>query len=131
MGSSEEQDRQENGDAGEPDLLSDESSETKLDVRSSDDLSTQRLDRNEARKLIALIQRTGTASYTGHCERALRDDNMCAVDADNVMRCGKILRQPEQKFDAWRYVVETDHMAVVVEIHSMASIRVITAWRKK
>jgi hypothetical protein len=58
---------------------------------------------------------------------------MDIVDAVNVLRCGKIEREPEPsaKFGAWRYQVETNRMVVVIEIHSKTTVRVITAWRKK
>jgi len=107
--------------------------ETKLDLRSSDDLRSKRLDRYQAKRLAQEILREGTVSYTKHCEEELRNDAMDTMDAANVLRCGKIEREPEpaEKFGAWRYQVETQRMAVVIEIHSKTSLRVITAWRKK
>jgi hypothetical protein len=101
--------------------------ESKLDLRSSDDLRSRRLDRNEAKKL---IQRAHEISYIKHCRDELANDKLCITDVPNVLRCGKIFQQPEEKFGAWRYVVETDHMAVTVEIVSETSVRAITAWRK-
>ena len=107
--------------------------ETKLDLRSSDDLRSKRLDRYQAKRLAQEILREGTVSYTKHCEDELKNDAMDTMDAANVLRCGKIEREPEpaEKFGAWRYQVETHRMAVVIEIHSKTSLRVITAWRKK
>jgi hypothetical protein len=107
--------------------------ETKLDLRSSDDLRSKRLDRNHAKRLVQEILHEGTVSYTKHCEQELTNDAMDVQDTANVLRCGKIEREPEpaEKFGSWRYQVETQRMAVVVEIHSKTSLRVITAWRKK
>ena len=56
---------------------------------------------------------------------------MDTVDAVNIIRCGKILREPEfsDKSRAWRYRIETLKMGVVIEIHSQTYLRVITGWR--
>lgn len=107
--------------------------ESTLDLRSSDDLRSKRLDRNHAKRLVQDILQHGSVSYTGHCMDELANDAMDALDATNVLRCGKIEREPEpsEKFGAWRYQVETQRMAVVIEIHSKTTLRVITAWRKK
>jgi hypothetical protein len=102
--------------------------EPTLDPRSSDDPGSRRLDRNEAKKI---IQRASEISYIRHCHEELAKDNLRITDVPNVLRCGKILKQPEEKDGAWRYVVETERIAVVVEILSETSIRAITAWRKK
>jgi hypothetical protein len=102
--------------------------ESKLDLRSSDDLRSHKFDRNDAKKR---IQRATEISYIKHCHDELAKDNLCITDVPNILRCGKILKDPKEKNGAWSYVVETDHMAVVVEIISETSIRGITAWRKK
>jgi hypothetical protein len=111
--------------------------ETKLDLRSSDEegegkLGRKKLDRYEAKKLAAEIQRSGEVSFTGHCQEELKKDSMDTADVLNILRCGKIEREPEpeSKFGIWRYRVETHRMAAVIEIHSKKSLRVITAWRK-
>jgi hypothetical protein len=107
--------------------------ESTLDLRSSDDLRSKRLDRNQAKRTVQDILQHGSVSYTGHCMVELANDKMDTLDAVNVLRCGKIEREPEpsEKFGAWRYQVETQRMAVVIEIHSKTRLRVITAWRKK
>lgn len=110
---------------------------TKLDLRSShdaggEDLGSKKLDRYEAKKLAAEIQRSGEVSFTGHCQEELKKDSMDTADVLNILRCGKIEREPEpeSRFGTWRYRVETHRMAAVIEIHSKTSLRVITAWRK-
>lgn len=99
-----------------------------LDPRSIADLTGRRLDKNEAKKI---IQRATEISFIRHCHEELANDNLRITDVPNVLRCGKILKQPEEKNGAWRYAVETDRMAVVIEILSETAIRAITAWRKK
>jgi protein-tyrosine-phosphatase len=107
--------------------------ESKLDLRSSDDLRSRKLDRNQAKKIAAEILSEGSISYTGHCKQELKNDKMDTVDVINILRCGRIGREPEpaEKFGAWRYRVETHKMAVIIEIHSTSHVRVITAWRNK
>jgi hypothetical protein len=102
----------------------------RLDLGSSDDLKAHRLDKNEAKKLVAMILRSGDTSFTQHSREELQNDGLDAGDAMNTLRCGKIVRQPELILGAYRYVVETGRMAVAVEIHSRTSQKVITAWRK-
>lgn len=107
--------------------------ESRLDLRSSDDLKGKRLDRNQAKKIAVEVLNTGEVSYTGHCKKELRNDRMDTGDVVNVLRCGRIGREPEpaEKFGAWRYRVETQKMTVIIEIHSVSHVRVITAWRNK
>ncbi len=107
--------------------------ETKLDLKSSDDLRSTRLDRYQAKKLAAEIQNTGRVTYTRHCREELTNDSMDIVDVMNILRCGKVEREaePDQKFGAWRYRIETHRMVAIVEIHSTADLRVVTAWRKR
>jgi hypothetical protein len=107
--------------------------ESKLDLRSSDDLRGTKLDRYEAKKLAQQIIQDGTFSFTPHCEKELADDRMGTVDAVNIIAGGKIGREPEfsDRFQAWRYRIETPRMGVVIEIHSKTSLRVITGWRNK
>ena len=107
--------------------------ETKLDLRSSDDLRGSKLDRYEAKKLAQQIVQDGNFSFTSHCEKELAEDGMGTVDAVNIIAGGKIIREPEfsDKFQAWRYRIETQRMGVVIEIHSKTSLRVITGWRNR
>jgi hypothetical protein len=107
--------------------------ESKLDLRSTNDLKATKLDRYQAKKLAQEIIKNGEFSFTGHCHDELQIDNMGTPDAVNVIRCGKIGREPEfsDKSKAWRYRIETQIMGVIVEIHSPNRLRVITGWRRK
>ena len=105
--------------------------ESKVDLRSFDDLKATKLDRNEAKKLAQRIIRDGTFSFTSHCEKELEKDNMDTVDAVNVIVGGKIVREPEYEHQAWRYRVETQRMGVIIEFHSRNCLRVITGWRNR
>jgi hypothetical protein len=87
--------------------------------------------RNEARKLLSEVLKSGTISFTGHCEEALLDDDMDTGDARTVLAEGQILAEPELEHDEWRYRVETKKMCVVVAFVSETSGRCVTAWRKQ
>lgn len=111
--------------------LREKEDESKVDLRSSDDLKGTKLDRYEAKKLAQQIIRDGTFSFTSHCEKELKRDDMDTVDAVNIIAGGKIVREPEYEHQAWRYRVETQRMGVVIEIHSRNCLRVITGWRNR
>lgn len=88
--------------------------------------------RNEAKKRIQQICREGTVVFSRHASEELAKDDLTTVDAMNVLRAGRILREPEQDArGAWTYRVQTPQMAVVVAILSESKLRLITAWREK
>lgn len=103
-----------------------------LDVASSLELEypTRRLDRNQAKKLIAEIRQRGSVTPTGHCKKELTKDRMSMGDAINVLRCGNIVEEAEMVKGAYRYRVHTEWMCVVVEFQSDKELRLITGWRK-
>jgi hypothetical protein len=89
------------------------------------------LRKNEARKLIQRIQTSsGSIVLTRHAREALSDDSMEIGDALNVLRYGKIHRSPEFENGGWRYRVETERMALVIQFRFPSEIVVITSWRK-
>jgi hypothetical protein len=126
-------DKKSTSSASQSEGLRGDEDETKLDLRSSDDLKGKKLDRYQAKKIAQEILREGTFSFTSHCHVELKNDSMDTEDVVNVLRCGKVEREPEpsQRFGSWRYQIETNRMAFVIEIHSRLALRVITAWRKK
>ena len=87
--------------------------------------------RNEAKKLIQAILKTGTITPTSHARRELANDDMSTVDAMNVLRAGRITEEAEWENESWRYRVHTERMVVVVAFVSEEELRIITAWRKK
>ena len=89
------------------------------------------LNRNEAKKLIGLIYREGSVVYSRHCFKELEADGMSTLDVENVLRAGRIMREPEEENGTYRYRVETPLMAVVVAFRSETEICIVTAWRKK
>ena len=101
------------------------------DQRSPVDLRSQRLDRNQAKKLIGEILRVGQVVIWDHATREMEKDDMTTMDAQNVLRCGKITEEPEFEGGAYRYRVQTEKMLVVVELQSETELSVITAWRKR
>ena len=89
-------------------------------------------DRNAARRLVSRILSSGCVSFTGHAKVEMANDRLSAVDVENVLRGGRILRAPEQHDGEWRYRVETNAVALVVALdETRAEVRVITAWRKR
>lgn len=118
------------GSSSTKDLPKDDS-ESILDSESSEDVRSRRLDRSNARVRISMIVRTGELVFTKHCKQELSKDEMTSVDVANVLRCGKIHREPEvsEKTGAWRYRIETSRMAVIVEFSTERALVVVTAWR--
>jgi len=82
-------------------------------------------------KKIHRVRTHGSVVYFEHCKSALADDGLTTVDADNVLRCGRMTEPAEPVFGRWRYRVHTDRMCVVVQFESEHEIALVTAWRKK
>lgn len=92
---------------------------------------TQRLDINQARKLISSILSKGKVVWYDHVKKELVKDDLTEVDAVNVLRGGKLTEQPEFVRSWWRYRVHTAKICVVVQFESATELSVVTAWRKK
>jgi hypothetical protein len=90
------------------------------------------VDRNAARKLLSEWLQSGRVSFTGHATRELDEDDLTMVDADNVLRCGRILDEGEFENGELRFRVQTAHILLVITfIEETKTIRVITGMRKK
>lgn len=77
------------------------------------------------------LLRDEAVSWSTHAVQELSKDNMTMVDADNVLRCGRITKEPELEKGTYRYRVETERMCVVVAFRSRTEMRIVTAWRKR
>lgn len=90
------------------------------------------------RHILRIIRGPGRVAFGKHADEALADDNLTAVDAVNVLRCGGVSVDGLHG-NYWRYKVETRQIAVVFCFRGHESnpqkmdpseLRVITAWRK-
>lgn len=95
------------------------------------DLGTTRLEKNRARKLLSEVLAKGSVGFSKHASEELAKDNMTTVDAANVLRCGRITEEGEERNGTIRYRVRTDRMCVVFAFRSPLEGTVVSAWREK
>jgi hypothetical protein len=89
----------------------------------------ERLTHQQAKKLIAHILRDGRVIYARpHAITRMQERDITTVDCENILR-GGVVQEPELEHGAWRYLVSTRKMAVVVEFLSEDSLLIVTAWR--
>ncbi|GEM_PF-3779006 len=102
-----------------------------IDLISKIDI-TSRLDRNQARKLLAriLADSVSKISFSKHCRQELENDHLTTVDVFNVLKAGMAHGDPEFEKGTYRYRVETARIAVIVAFLRPDFVRCITAWRK-
>jgi hypothetical protein len=94
--------------------------------------TTKRLSRNEARKLVSEVLKSGgVVRFSKHALAEMAADSLNTNDAANVLAAGKITTEGEFENGSWRYRVHTQTMCVVVAFPTSDSLVVITAWRKK
>ena len=82
--------------------------------------------------LVRYIYNCGEVAYFDHLHQQLQKRDMTVVDVDNVLRAGRVLPDfpPEQEHGFWRYRIQTQQMAVIVQFESPTVLWVVTAWRK-
>ena len=93
--------------------------------------TSKKLHRNEARKLILQIVKTGIVRFSTHGLKEMKLDGLTTNDVANVLAGGKIVEEGEFERGSWRYRVHTHTMCVVVMFPSDQALLVVTAWRKK
>ena len=103
---------------------------------SPSDFSIERLNRQEARKLIAkIVSKTPhRVRFTGHAVRELMDDGLTETDGWNVLSSpdAKIHHEGEFEKGSFRYRLETTNLMVVVAFTADGtSLVVVTAWDKR
>ena len=98
------------------------------------DYRTQKLDRNQARKLISEIAHRYPAHirFSRHALEEIRKDNLTTADILNVIKSSsaKVLHGGELENGTYRYRLETGSITVVVSFDSQTNLVVVTAWRK-
>ena len=98
------------------------------------DLRIHRLDRNQARKLIAEIvaQHPENVRFSKHALEEMKKDNLTTGDILNVMKSSsaKIVAEPELENGSYRYRLRTSNIGVVLAFVSKTTCVIVTAWRK-
>ena len=107
-----------------------------LDIMLNKNYRTTRLDRNEARKLIAMIvaRHPEDVLFSTHSLQEIESDDLTTTDVWNVLRSpsSNILRDGEIACGSWRYRLETRFIMVVVAFHgSGTGLTVVTVWDKR
>lgn len=104
----------------------------KIDLKSSIDVES-RLSKGQARKLVSEIFNADPnfISFSKHGKAQTRKRNLTSLDVINVLKVGKILKDPEEENKSWRYRVETSKITVIVAFRKPNYLVVITAWRNK
>ena len=100
------------------------------------DYKTKRLDRNEARKLIAKIMNhtPQRVFFSRHALEELKKDGLTTLDAVNVIKSpgARIYTEGEFEKGSYRYRLETANMMVVVTFLELGDgMIVVTAWDKR
>ena len=100
------------------------------------DFKVQKLNRQEARKLISKIvnQHPENIRFSSHAIRELLVDELMTTDALNVLKSSdaKIHQDGEFENGSFRYRVETTNLLIVVAFTIDGSgINVVTAWDKR
>ena len=103
-----------------------------IDFMSPSDYKTDKLNRNEARKLISKIvnQHQARIRFSHHAIRELGNDNLTTVDALNILKSpdSKIYQDGEFENGSYRYRIETTNIVIVVAFSIDGSgINVVTA----
>ncbi|WP_155893589.1 DUF4258 domain-containing protein [Cystobacter fuscus] len=89
-----------------------------------------RLNRNEAMKLVQRCLKEEQVSFSRHALEELDADDMTTQDAINVLRGGRIETEAEWERGSWRYRVSTPRYVVVVAFRPELNMVVVTAWRR-
>lgn len=99
------------------------------------DFRTRKLNKNQARKLIAEVVKKHPSHirFSKHSLEELRKDNLTTSDALNVIKSNdsKILNDADLEKGSYRYRLETLNIMVVISFDSPNSLVVVTAWRKR
>ena len=100
------------------------------------DYRQQKLNKNEARKLIARIMAKAPEKvvFTSHAQTRIEERGLATTDVMNVLcsPSSRIISEPELKSGNWSYRLETSFLLVVVGFTADGStIKVITLWDKR
>ncbi len=107
-----------------------------IDLMSTFDYKTKRLDRNEARKLITKIMNhmPHKVFFSRHALEELKKDGLTTLDAINILKSpgARIYTDGEFEKGSYRYRLETTNMMVVVAFLELGDgMIIITAWDKR
>lgn len=101
---------------------------------SPSDYRSQRMNRQEARKLVSRIMtaKQYNVVFSGHARGELLKDNLTTGDAINILKSpdAKIRLEGEIEKGTCRYRLETEKICLVVAFESATKLIVVTGWRK-
>jgi hypothetical protein len=105
-----------------------------IDIKSSIDLRSVKLDKAQARKLISEIasRHPQNIRFSKHALEESKKDNLTIIDLINVIKssAARILDEPELEKGSYRYRLATSNIMVVISFVSKIEAVVVTAWRK-
>lgn len=105
-----------------------------FDIISKKDVTRKRLDRAEARKLVARIANFHPYGirFSRHALKAMKEDDLLLSDIVNVIKNpdAKIFNEGELEKSSFRYRLETEDIVVIIAFVSLTSFVVVTVWRK-
>lgn len=104
-------------------------------MKSHCDYETHKLQKEEARKLLAKVIRSKDCFvvFSKHARDELKKDDIPTSHVFNVLASSdaQILGDGELEKGTYRYRVETKNICVVIVFKSDTEAMVVTAWRKK
>ncbi len=86
------------------------------------------IEREQVRKLIREILRSGEVIFTPHAEEQLEERDLDRADCLSVLR-GGWCEFEEFINGTWRYRIVTQKMCVVIAFDSEEALAIITVWR--
>lgn len=91
-------------------------------------LDVERLDRNQARKLLSEVVRHGHVNIWRHCYQAARDDGLTSAHIEAVLTSGAIHDDAEFEKGAWRYRVHHRWLCVVIQFEDESTVSAVTVF---
>jgi hypothetical protein len=103
---------------------------------SPNNYTTDKLNRNEARKRVALVvsKYPNNIFFSSHALEELINDGLTTIDVLNILKShqSRICKEGEFEKGSYRYRVETKNLVVVIAFHKAGNgITVVTAWDKR
>lgn len=103
---------------------------------SPENYAFERLNRNEARKLVSkiLAETPANVVFSKHAREEMANDGLSPVDVDNVLRSSsaQILTEAEEKYGKYTYRLETSFIMVVMAFWPRGNgFTIVTVWDKR
>lgn len=107
-----------------------------IDNMSIADYKSNRLDKNQARKLVRqiLAHFSDNINFSSHAILEMEKDDLTTIDILNVLKSldSRILDEGELVNGSYRYRLETSFLMVVIAFHQNGKgIIIVTVWDKR